>query len=128
MHEASDSLVFRGPVPVWSCRDAGIMAMPARISCVSIDALDPRTVVGFWAAVLGWEVVEDGDEAMTLASPGREQPTLGIFPVPEGPGCELKWSSPTGVWNAGKPVLKVVLGRNLFGASSRRCSAAARWI
>jgi predicted enzyme related to lactoylglutathione lyase len=57
--------------------------MPARISCVCIDAVEPRPVADFWAAVLGWEVVEDGDEGISLASPGRDLPTLDIVPVPE---------------------------------------------
>jgi catechol 2,3-dioxygenase-like lactoylglutathione lyase family enzyme len=58
--------------------------MPARISCVCIDAVEPRRVADFWAAVLGWEVVEDGDEGISLASPGGDVPTLDILPVPEG--------------------------------------------
>lgn len=57
--------------------------MPARISCICIDAVAPRIVAGFWAAVLGWEAVEDSDEGISLASPGRELPTLDILPVPE---------------------------------------------
>ncbi len=57
--------------------------MPVRISCVCIDAVEPRLVADFWAAVLGSEVIEDGDEGISLASPGRELPTLDIVPVPE---------------------------------------------
>lgn len=57
--------------------------MPARISCVCIDAVDPRPVAEFWAAVLAWEVVEDGDGGISLASPGKDLPTLDILPVPE---------------------------------------------
>jgi hypothetical protein len=34
--------------------------------------------------VLGWEVVEDSDEVISLASPGGDMPTLDIVPVPEG--------------------------------------------
>jgi hypothetical protein len=59
-------------------------AMPARISCVCIDGVEPRPVADFWAAVLGWEVVEDGDERISLPSPGGDVPTLDIVPVPEG--------------------------------------------
>src|SRR5579863_4964973 len=59
------------------------MAMAVRISCVCIDALDPHVVADFWVAVLGWEVVEDGDEGISLASPSRDLPTLDILPVPE---------------------------------------------
>ncbi len=57
--------------------------MTSRISCVCIDAVDPRAVAGFWAAVLGWGVVEDGEEGISLASPGGGLPTLDILPVPE---------------------------------------------
>jgi hypothetical protein len=57
--------------------------MPARISCVCIDAVEPRPVANFWAAVLRWDVVEDDDEVISLASPARDLPTLDIIPVPE---------------------------------------------
>jgi hypothetical protein len=57
--------------------------MTARICCVCIDAVEPRPVADFWAAVLGWDVVEDGDDGVSLASPGRDLPTLDILPVPE---------------------------------------------
>jgi hypothetical protein len=57
--------------------------MPARISSVCIDAVVPRAVADFWAAVLEWDVVEDGDDGISLASPDRDLPTLDILPVPE---------------------------------------------
>lgn len=57
--------------------------MAARISCVCVDAVDPRPVADFWAAVLGWEVVEAGEDGISLAAPGRDLPTLDILPVPE---------------------------------------------
>ena len=57
--------------------------MPARISCVCIDAVDPRPIADFWAAVLGWDVIEDGDEGISFASPNKDLPTLDILPVPE---------------------------------------------
>lgn len=57
--------------------------MPARISCICIDAVDHRPVAAFWAAVLGWEVVEDSEEGISLAAPGGGLPTLDIIPVPE---------------------------------------------
>jgi catechol 2,3-dioxygenase-like lactoylglutathione lyase family enzyme len=61
------------------------MAMPARISCVCIDAVDPRPVADFWSAVLGWDVVEDSDEGISLAPPAGGLPTLDILvlAVPE---------------------------------------------
>jgi hypothetical protein len=57
--------------------------MPARISSVSIDAVEPRPLADFWAAVLQWDVVEDGDEFISLASPAGDLPTLDIIVVPE---------------------------------------------
>jgi catechol 2,3-dioxygenase-like lactoylglutathione lyase family enzyme len=57
--------------------------MRSQIACICIDALDPRAVADFWAAVLGWDVVEEGEEGISLASPSRGLPTLDILPVPE---------------------------------------------
>jgi catechol 2,3-dioxygenase-like lactoylglutathione lyase family enzyme len=57
--------------------------MPVRISCVCIDAVDPRPVADFWAAVLGWDVVEDSDDGISLGAPDRDLPTVDILPVPE---------------------------------------------
>jgi hypothetical protein len=57
--------------------------MAVRISCVCIDAVDPRPVADFWAAVLGWVVIEEGEEGISLASPGADLPTLDILSVPD---------------------------------------------
>lgn len=57
--------------------------MAARISTVCIDALDPRPVAEFWAAVLGWNVVEEDEEGISLAPPDLRLPTLDILTVPE---------------------------------------------
>jgi hypothetical protein len=40
-------------------------------------------VADFWAAVLGWDVVEDGDDGISLGAPDRDLPTVDILPVPE---------------------------------------------
>ena len=57
--------------------------MASRISCVCVDAVDPRPVADFWAAVLGWEVIEEGDEGISLGSSSNDMPTLDILQVPE---------------------------------------------
>ena len=44
--------------------------MAGRLSSVCLDAVDPRPVAGFWAAVLGWEVVEEDDSGVSLGPPG----------------------------------------------------------
>jgi catechol 2,3-dioxygenase-like lactoylglutathione lyase family enzyme len=57
--------------------------MPVRISSVCISAVEPRRVADFWAAVLGWEVVEEAEEGISLASPGSDLPALDILVVPD---------------------------------------------
>ena len=37
----------------------------------------------FWAAVLGWEVVEEDDSGISLAAPGVPGPSLDILRVPD---------------------------------------------
>src|ERR1700722_18029329 len=69
-------------MPARSYPGGRIVTMPARISCVCIDAVDPRPVADFWAAVLGWEVVEDDDDGISLASPDPDLPTLDVLLVP----------------------------------------------
>jgi hypothetical protein len=60
---------------LWPC----LLASPAYVSTPS----KPRSVADFWAAVLRWDVVEESDAGISLASPTRDQPTLDILPVPE---------------------------------------------
>jgi Glyoxalase-like domain len=57
--------------------------MPVQISSLCLDAVEPRAIASFWLAVLGWEVVEDDDTGISLASPNRDFPLLDILPVPE---------------------------------------------
>jgi len=57
--------------------------MPVQLACVCIDAIDPRRVGDFWGGVLGWEIVEDGEGGISLASPEADLPRLDILPVPE---------------------------------------------
>jgi catechol 2,3-dioxygenase-like lactoylglutathione lyase family enzyme len=57
--------------------------MPVQISSVCLDSVEPRALAEFWTAVLGWEVVEDDDGGVSLASPDREFPLLDILRVPE---------------------------------------------
>ena len=57
--------------------------MTSRISCICIDSPDPRPLADFWSEVLGWDVVEDSDEGVSLAPRGGGVTTLDILPVPE---------------------------------------------
>lgn len=62
--------------------------MPVRISSVCIDAVNPRPVASFWAAVLGWEVAEEDEEGISLAPPTSDLPTLDILRVPAPKGVK----------------------------------------
>jgi predicted enzyme related to lactoylglutathione lyase len=57
--------------------------MTSRIDTIAIDALDPRPVAEFWAAVLGWRIVEEDDEGITIAPVGEARPRIDVFRVPE---------------------------------------------
>ncbi len=66
--------------------------MPARISSVVIDALEPRPVADFWAAVLRWDVVSFDAELDRLEALGARRVDVGqgpdvtwvVFADPEG--------------------------------------------
>jgi catechol 2,3-dioxygenase-like lactoylglutathione lyase family enzyme len=57
--------------------------MTSRIAVITIDALEPRRIADFWAAVLGWRIVEDTDEGVGIAPADATWPTIDVVPVPE---------------------------------------------
>jgi predicted enzyme related to lactoylglutathione lyase len=58
--------------------------MGAKLTEVVIDCAEPRRVADFWAAVLGYEVVDTGQLGeVEIAAPGGSYPTLVFVPVPE---------------------------------------------
>jgi predicted enzyme related to lactoylglutathione lyase len=58
--------------------------MAARLTEVVIDCADPRRVADFWAAVLGYEIGDTGqDGEVEIADRARSFPTLIFVPVPE---------------------------------------------
>ncbi len=57
--------------------------MPSRIAVLAIDAVDPRSVANFWCGVLGWRVVEESDEGVSIAPESGEWPAIDVVPVPE---------------------------------------------
>jgi hypothetical protein len=58
--------------------------MTSRLAVIAIDAADPHAIAEFWAAVLGWRIVEeDADGLVSIAPEGAEWPTIDVVPVPE---------------------------------------------
>ncbi|QLY32997.1 VOC family protein [Nocardia huaxiensis] len=43
--------------------------MSTRLACVVFDSVEPRTVAGFWAELLGWEVTVDRPGQVDVAAP-----------------------------------------------------------
>jgi hypothetical protein len=67
--------------------------MTSRFTELAVDCHDPRRVAEFWAAVLGYEVIEENDDLVEISGwkPTREAfqrgpmpPTLVFVKVPEG--------------------------------------------
>jgi hypothetical protein len=58
--------------------------MTSRIAAITIDAREPRTVAEFWASALGWRVVEEEDQIISIAPSDASWPTIDVIQVPEG--------------------------------------------
>lgn len=58
--------------------------MPSRIAVIAIDAVQPRVVADFWCAVLGWRVLEQDTDGVSIAPPDGSWPTIDVLAVPEG--------------------------------------------
>ncbi len=57
--------------------------MTSRFSVLAIDALDPARVAAFWAEVLGWRVVDEDDDGISIAPADGASPTIDVLRVPE---------------------------------------------
>jgi predicted enzyme related to lactoylglutathione lyase len=57
--------------------------MVSRLTNIVIDALDPPAVAEFWCSVLGWQIVEESDEGVSIAAANGAWPVIDILPVPE---------------------------------------------
>ncbi|MEW2380532.1 VOC family protein [Micromonospora sp. NPDC047707] len=58
--------------------------MPSRLAVIAIDAVRPRLIADFWCAVLGWQVVDEDAEVITIAASDRSWPMIDVAAVPEG--------------------------------------------
>ncbi|HET9249712.1 MAG TPA: VOC family protein [Actinomycetota bacterium] len=57
---------------------------PLRVDSLTFDCRDPSKVATFWAAVLGYEVVELDDEGADLRDPSGAGWPIVFLVVPEG--------------------------------------------
>lgn len=57
--------------------------MSSRIAAVAIDAVQPRVVADFWCAVLGWQVIDESAEIISIGSPDGSWPAIDVAQVPE---------------------------------------------
>ncbi|MEV1143583.1 VOC family protein [Micromonospora sp. NPDC049799] len=58
--------------------------MPSRLAAIAIDAVRPRLIADFWCSVLGWQVVDEDAEVITIGSSDRSWPMIDVAAVPEG--------------------------------------------
>jgi predicted enzyme related to lactoylglutathione lyase len=58
--------------------------MTSRIAAIAINANDPAAVAEFWAAALGWQVVEEEPGFVSVGAADGSWPTIDVAHVPEG--------------------------------------------
>lgn len=58
--------------------------MPSRLAVIAIDAIRPQVVADFWCAVLGWHVVEEDGDIISIAPQDKTWPSIDVIAVPEG--------------------------------------------
>jgi hypothetical protein len=59
-------------------------AMPSRLAVIAIDAIRPQVVADFWCAVLGWHVVDEDGDIISIAPQDGTWPSIDVIAVPEG--------------------------------------------
>jgi len=57
--------------------------MVSRIATITIDAVEPRKVADFWAAALGWQILDEDPDVLTIGPADGAWPTIDIAHVPE---------------------------------------------
>lgn len=58
--------------------------MSSRIAVVAIDAVEPQLIADFWCQVLGWRVIEQDADLISIGPPYGGGPTIDVIAVPEG--------------------------------------------
>ena len=58
--------------------------MSSKLAVIAIDAIRPRVVADFWCAVLGWKIVEEDSDIISIAPRENSWPSIDVIAVPEG--------------------------------------------
>ena len=58
--------------------------MISQLATIAIDSVNPRPIADFWCEVLGWEVLEEDDELITIGPVDGSWPRIDVVLVPEG--------------------------------------------
>jgi len=58
--------------------------MPSQLAVIAIDAIRPQVVAEFWCAVLGWHVVEEDGDVISIGPQDKAGPSIDVIAVPEG--------------------------------------------
>ncbi|MEO8749432.1 MAG: VOC family protein [Allobranchiibius sp.] len=58
--------------------------MPSRIAAIVIDAVQPRLIADFWCAVLGWRVVREESDVLSIAASGGSWSSIDVCAVAGG--------------------------------------------
>jgi predicted enzyme related to lactoylglutathione lyase len=59
-------------------------AMPSQLAVIAIDAIRPQVVADFWCGVLGWHVVDEDSDVISIAPQDETWPSIDVVAVPEG--------------------------------------------
>ena len=57
--------------------------MTSRLTNICVDAADPLSFAHLWCAVLGWGIVEESDDGVSIGSADGASPFIHIFPIPD---------------------------------------------
>lgn len=58
--------------------------MSSKLAVIAIDAIRPRVVADFWCAVLGWRIVDEDSDIISIAPQDQSWPSIDVIAVPEG--------------------------------------------
>lgn len=58
--------------------------MSSKLAVIAIDAIRPRVVGDFWCAVLGWRIVDEDSDIISIAPQDQSWPSIDVIAVPEG--------------------------------------------